>query len=315
MTIDVIVAAIQSHAWETLATVLALVAIWQSYRASRFAKFVAEHEGSFDQVDLKIGMFGHEEITRFLILAPITPAPLHFSLPLSIRNLGSATATEIQLLVRGNEALLPYSREWLQKEQPDASGIVVASFTGKDGHVNLITYRIAHLHPGMSLNLINTAILSNPSQFTSELPIKTADGSSVTVTYTVAYEYEFDVVAFQKDGTPLAKAFRLNVLDTTNSTVADVLTSYWKTLENQDKEQASPRSWRRGPKSRLRRICVITVDEAKIVKEGIHNARKATIDSLVGAEGVIHNGGFLVPALGVELGNFQGTLPKEAGRV
>jgi hypothetical protein len=161
LTVAGVVAAIRSHWPEALSILLALIAIWQSYRANRFARLVAEHEGSFNQSKLAIGMFGHSEITRFLILAPISPAPLHFPLPLNVHNLGSATATDIQLLVRGNEHLLPYSREWLEKKQPDASGIVVASLYGKEDHVKSVMYRIAHLHPGMPLNLLRTVQYSD----------------------------------------------------------------------------------------------------------------------------------------------------------
>lgn len=52
----------------------------------------------------------------------------------------------------------------------------MASFYAKEGHVNSVMYRIAHLHPGMPLNIINTAILDQPTVLQSEASIKTADG-------------------------------------------------------------------------------------------------------------------------------------------
>lgn len=306
---------ITDHWSEALATILALIAIWQSRRASKFSRLVAEQEGAFDQPKLTIGLFGATNTRQFIILAPITPAPLLFPLPLNVRNLGSATAADIQLLVRGNEDLLPYSREWLEKEQPDASGVVVASFYAKEGHVNSVMYRIAHLHPRMPLNIINTAILRQPTVLSSDAPIKTADGKQGTVAYTVAFEYRLEVVAFRKDGAPLAEVFRFSVLDTTKQSESEALESYWKRRSSAAFGQRQPhRPWWRRSRSKLEPIRVVTVDEASILKGGggPGKGREAPVRALKGAEGLMTPDGLFVPALGVALGRFRGALPQIA---
>jgi hypothetical protein len=302
-----------AHYWSAaLATVLALIAIWQSRRANTFAKLVAESEGAFDQPKLSIRLFGAADTRRFVILAPITPSPLLFPLPLNVQNLGSATAADIQLLVRGNEDLLPYSREWLEREQPDASGVVIASFYGKEDHVNTVMYRIAYLHPGVPVNIINTAILRQPTIFSADVPIKTADGMQGIVGYTVAFDYRLEVVVFRKDGAPLADVFHFSIFDTAKQSASEALESYWRrSFSVGSEEKPSRRLWWRRSKSRIEPICVVTVDDTSILKdvERPVRDREAPVRALRGTMGVVGANGLCVPALGIALGTFRRALP------
>ena len=316
MTLNSLVDAITSHVWESLAILLGLVAIWQAHRANRFARIVAKKQGSFNQPQLTLRMFGHSDIKQFILLVPLQPPPLLFPLPLNIQNHGSATATAIRLIVRGNEDLLPYSQEWLAKQQ-DPSGVVMATFQGKEGHVNQIMYHIPTLHPGMPLNLVNTAVLRTPTQVSDKVSFQAADGVRVTLPYKLEFGYRLDVVLFQEDSKPVAESFRLKVLDTSDCSALEALERYWENRA-QRRETIQPSrsrwrwSWRSSP---FKTLYVITVNEAKVPPKTTQGFREVPVQALVGAEGIEDADGLFVPALGVELGNFQGTLrrlPKAA---
>lgn len=303
---------LRDHWSDAVAVVLALIAILQSYRANRFSRQLAQHEGAFDKPELKVGLFGTHEVKRFIILAPITPAPLLFPMSFSVSNLGAATAEDVQLLLRANENLLPYSREWLEKEQPDPSGLVKASFYAKEGHVNSVMYRIAHLHPGMPLNLVNTTILDRSTLLQAEAPVKTKDGKQGMVSYTVAFEYRLELVAFRKDGAPLAAVFQVSVFDTAKQSEAEALESYWRRRSSSMATPTTRRWWKRSP-SKIERIRVVTVDPASIqsAKDIKRRHREAPLRALKAADGALAPDGLFVPALAVAFGSFDGALPRK----
>lgn len=317
MTIAEFLLAVRSFSWEAIATLLALVAIWQAHRANRFARTVVELEGTFDRADVELGLFGQAGITRFILLVPLEPPPLLFPIPISIRNRGSATATEAQLIVHGNEDLLPYSREWLEKEQPDSSGTVVAGFLGRTGHTNSVMFRISHLHPGAPINLITFAKLSTPTTFRSRAPIQTPDGAKGTIGYRVVFDYQLDAVLFHRNHPPRGESFRLGVLDAGDRPVNEVLGQYWRERrEGHGKREARRRYWwRRSEGRKLERICVVTVDGAKLQERNGPSAegmREVPLDALTGAVGVMDDDGIFVPALGVQVGSFAGTIKGHA---
>lgn len=58
MTVQDFVAILGASAWQIVASVLAVITIWQAVRISRFSERLAKHEGSFDHPRLHIGIFG-----------------------------------------------------------------------------------------------------------------------------------------------------------------------------------------------------------------------------------------------------------------
>lgn len=312
MSDSAIVAAVNEHWPELLATVLAFVAIWQTHRANRFARLVAQNEGTFRRPELQLKLFASNRCKHFVILAPLSPPPLLFPIPLDIANVGEKTAKALQVLIGANEDFLPYSESGLEKMRKPNSEIA-ASFVGKAGHVNTVMYQIPQLHSGRPARVINTALLSTPSVFASQVDITTADGVSGTLPYTVRFTYHFDVVVFQEDATPLAEAFRLSVLDISNQTAEEALEQY---LPKREHEQAASRRiqrWWRVRRPPVERLGVITIRDDRITV-GKSGVRQVAIEDIEVSEALEEPGGLWAPALGIALGVFRDVTKRALGK-
>lgn len=206
-----------------LTLVFGVLAVVQTYRATKLNRQVVKAQGALETPNVDIELFNQLRIEHFIFAVPLTKGKvLEMPLRFMITNTGAKSARDIELYIRIPKELCYGGSSDNVKLDLVGAQSYKATFEVIQQTEHLETLAIKFekaLHPKQGFVLNQSLSLRTDTFLRSKVTALTKDGVEMIVPYIALFEYLIDFVVMQADQKPTSKRFSIQVINTSETTV------------------------------------------------------------------------------------------------
>jgi len=219
-----------------IAVILAIVAIIQSYRASKFSRRLADIEGVFEKPGVSVSLFNDPKIEDIIWAIPF-PGDGFVEVPLKYEianNRKKSSIKDIEIIIRMTKDL--HGGDISEFDfKTDSLKEVKSKFVDATNYVHKFLMSFDSLSPKQTIAYEDKVLFREGTSKECSTIAEDKNGIKLKIEYEVDFAYAIDLILMADDIEPIRRQFSHIVIDTSKVSLDDYFQKRTKSMQAQSK--------------------------------------------------------------------------------